>query len=131
MIGRLHHVEIYVNDLKKTKEFYTWFLNMIGYKEYQSWDLGFSMLLENTYIVFVQVEEKYKNIKYHRCRSGLNHLAFYGGSKEQIDIFREKLKRKGISLLYDEKYPYAGGKGYYALYFEDPDRMKLELVAEK
>ena len=130
MKGRLHHIEIYVSDLKKTKEFYTWFLKEIGYKDFQSWDMGFSMILENTYIVFVQVEEKYNDIKYHRCRAGLNHLAFYGGTRKQVDVFRDKLINKGIKLLYDDKYPFAGGKGYYALYFEDPDRMKLELVAE-
>ncbi|MFW5781866.1 MAG: hypothetical protein ACOCWO_01085 [Candidatus Muiribacteriaceae bacterium] len=29
-----------------------------------------------------------------------------------------------------KRYPYAGGKGYYALYFEDPMRMKVEVVAK-
>lgn len=36
----------------------------------------------------------------------------------------------GINELYRELYPYAGGKKHYALFFEDPDRIKLEIVAE-
>jgi catechol 2,3-dioxygenase-like lactoylglutathione lyase family enzyme len=40
-----------------------------------------------------------------------------------------KLKEKGINILYTEKHPFAGGDNYYAVYFEDPDRIKVELVA--
>ena len=35
---------------------------------------------------------------------------------------------ENVELLYDEKYSYAGGKNHYALYFEDPDRIKVEIV---
>lgn len=36
----------------------------------------------------------------------------------------------GIRELYPELYPYAGGKNHYACFFEDPDRIKLEIVAK-
>ena len=32
--------------------------------------------------------------------------------------------------LYEEKHPYAGGPDYYAVYFEDSDRMKVEITGE-
>ena len=80
MKGKLHHVEIYVKDLNKSKEFWGWLLNELGYKEYQNWEHGVSYILEGTYIVFVEVEEKFLYIPYHRCRAGLNHLAFHGAS---------------------------------------------------
>ncbi len=41
----------------------------------------------------------------------------------------EKLRRRKITILYEDRHPYAGGKGYYAVFFEDPDRMKVELIA--
>ncbi|GGE58246.1 hypothetical protein JOC93_000568 [Priestia taiwanensis] len=37
-------------------------------------------------------------------------------------------KDKGINILYTDKYPFAGGE-YYAVYFEDLDRIQVELVA--
>ncbi|MBM7541239.1 catechol 2,3-dioxygenase-like lactoylglutathione lyase family enzyme [Amphibacillus cookii] len=40
-----------------------------------------------------------------------------------------KLKKKGIKILYPNKHPFAGGDSHYAVYFEDPDRIKVELVS--
>jgi len=37
--------------------------------------------------------------------------------------------RGGVTTIYADKHPFAGGKDHYSLYFEDPDRMKVELVA--
>lgn len=31
---------------------------------------------------------------------------------------------------YEDRHPYAGGPDYYAVFFEDPDRMKVEIVAD-
>jgi catechol 2,3-dioxygenase-like lactoylglutathione lyase family enzyme len=127
--GKLHHVEIYVSDLKSSSEFWGWFLSKLGYKKYQEWDHGVSFILDETYIVLVQTEKKYTDEPYHRCRTGLNHLAFHAASREFVDKMTTELKSKGIKILYEDKHPYAGGEDYYALFFEDPDRIKVELVA--
>lgn len=60
---------------------------------------------------------------------GLNHLAFHAISREQVDSISDLLKEEGVNILYNEKHPYAGGHTHYAVYFEDPDRIKVELVA--
>jgi len=127
--GLLHHVEIYVSNLEKSIAFWSWLLAELGYKEYQKWDQGISYQLMDTYLVFVQTEEKYLDISYHRKRTGLNHLAFHVESREMVDHFTNQLKQKNIDILYCEKHPFAGGKNYYAVFFEDPDRIKVELVA--
>lgn len=127
----LHHIEIYVSDLRKTMEFWGWFLTELGYESYQKWDTGVSWKYGETYIVFVQTEERFLDIPYHRRRVGLNHLAFHAKSKEQVDEMTEKLKRKQVNILYQNKYPYAGGAQHYAVFFEDPDRIKVELVAPR
>jgi catechol 2,3-dioxygenase-like lactoylglutathione lyase family enzyme len=69
------------------------------------------------------------DVSYHRSRVGLNHLAFHAASREQVDQITRKLKEKGISILYKDKHPFAGGDSHYAVFFEDPDRIKVELVA--
>lgn len=127
--GTLHHVEIYVSNLEKSRIFWTWFLEELRYELYQTWDEGFSFLLGNTYIVFVQTLDKHLEPRYHRCRTGLNHLAFWAESQTHIDELTNKLKARGISILYKDRHPHAGGPDYYALFFEDPDRIKVELVA--
>jgi GrpB-like predicted nucleotidyltransferase (UPF0157 family)/catechol 2,3-dioxygenase-like lactoylglutathione lyase family enzyme len=124
--GLLHHVEIYVSDLKRSKKFWSWFLKKFGYLSISEWDKGVSLKLNDTYIVLVQTEEKYMNIPYHRCRTGLNHLAFHAASKKSIDNLTQSLRKRGIKILYENKHPYAGGS--YGVFFEDPDRIKVEVT---
>ncbi|GGE44651.1 hypothetical protein GCM10011391_24350 [Pullulanibacillus camelliae] len=127
--GLIHHIELYVSDLQRSKTFWGWFLTWLGYEVYQQWPKGISWKLGECYIVFVQVEERFLDIPYHRCRAGLNHLAFHVETQEQVDQLTEELKKRGVRPLYEEKHPYAGGPNHYAVYFEDPDRIKVEAVA--
>ena len=114
--------------LKKKREFWEWLLKELGYKLFQEWEEGFSMILDETYIVFVKAEQRFCDVLYHRCRPGLNHLAFYSDSRDFIENIEKKLRKRNVKILYEDKHPYAGGKGYYAIYFEDPERMKVEIV---
>lgn len=127
----MHHIEIYISNLEKTREFYSWLLSLLGFTLFQNWSQGFSYRKDGFYLVFVQVQEKYLPNGYNRCHIGLNHLAFSCEDKDKIDRIREQLILKGIPLLYDEQYPYAGGVNHYAVYFEDPDRIKLEIAFQE
>lgn len=127
----LHHVEIYVSDLEESRKFYSYFFPLMNYELYQEWECGFSYKYGETYIVFVQAEPDYLESSYHRKNIGLNHLAFSLNSEIEIDNIRNILLEYGVQELYTEKYPYAGGRNYYAFFFEDPDRIKLEITIRK
>lgn len=127
--GLIHHIEIYVSDLNRSATFWNWFLKELGYISFQKWEGGQSWKLEDTYLVFVQTEERFLDIPYHRCRTGLNHLAFHASSREFVDEMTKKLQQRGVTILYSDRHPFAGGEDHYAVYFEDPDRVKVELVA--
>lgn len=127
--GLVHHIEINVSDLQVSLLFWSWFLEKLGYAPYQEWDQGKSWKLGETYIVFVQTREKYLDIPYHCCRTGLNHLAFHAHSRQEVDEMTNALTDRGIHILYADRHPFAGGVDYYAVFFEDPDRIKVELVA--
>lgn len=129
MHGHLHHVEMYVKDLAATKQFWGWFLGELGYRVSSEWPDGVSYKLGTTYLVFVQVEPEHLDVPYHRKKAGLNHLAFHGKDRQFIDDMTKKLRERGTTILYPDKHPFAGGPDYYAVFFEDNDRMKVELVA--
>ena len=129
MKGQIHHIEIYVSDLNRSIEFWGWLFDELGYTLFQEWEDGRSWRLDHSYIVFVQAQERFLDIPYHRCRVGLNHLAFHVSSRQEVDYFTSKLKEKGITILYSNRHPFAGGNDHYAVYFEDPDRIKVELIA--
>lgn len=127
--GQLHHVELYVSDLERSTAFWNWFLGELGYELYQSWTGGRSYRLGATYLVFVQTEAAHLDPAYHRKRTGLNHLAFHAASRQQVDQIAAALRERGVPVLYEDAHPHAGGPGTYAVFFEDPDRIKVELVA--
>lgn len=74
----LHHLEVYVSDLAKSREFYDFLLTGLGYEHYQEWENGVSFKKAEQYLVFVQTLPDFLEVGYHRCRMGLNHLAFHG-----------------------------------------------------
>ncbi len=127
--GKIHHVEIYCSQLERSAAFWGWFLNELGYKQHQKWQSGISFKLGASYIVFVQAEDKYLQDGFHRCRPGLNHLAFHASSSRHVDELTTKLKDRGITILYPAKHPHAGGPDTYGVYFEDPERIKVEVMA--
>lgn len=127
--GMLHHVEMYVADLARTRAFWDWFLAELGWELFQQWPAGVSWKLGPTYLVFVQAEDHHKGAAFHRCRPGLNHLAFHAPSRAAVDQMTVKVRARGMTVLYEDRHPTAGGEGYYALFFEDPDRLKVEYTA--
>ena len=85
---------------------------------------------EKTSIFLVQCEERFVGHGFHRKHVGLNHIAFRASSRNMVDIFyNDHLLPRRVRVLYGgpkERPEYV--PGYYSVYFEDPDRMKLELV---
>jgi hypothetical protein len=67
---------------------------------------------------------------FHRKNTGLNHLAF--GVRERADVDRfvaEFMRPRGLAPLYDSPRDYPEyHAGYYAVFFDDPDRLKLEVA---
>ena len=130
MEGAIHHIELYVSDLKQSVNFWEWLLtDKFNYTRFQVWDKGISFKLGGTYIVFVQTEEKYLSNTYNRKNTGLNHLAFHCNTRQFVDHLATALNDRGINILYSDKHPFAGGENYYAVFFEDPDRIKVEVRA--
>jgi catechol 2,3-dioxygenase-like lactoylglutathione lyase family enzyme len=127
--GALHHVEINVSELSRSTAFWGWLFDLLGYEEFQQWDAGKSWISGDTYIVLVQTRKKHLSKLYNRCDTGLNHLAFTVESPAAVDTIANLLRDKGITLLYDDKYPHAGGSANYAVFFEDPDRIKIEITS--
>lgn len=126
----LHHVELYVSDLERSCAFWTPFMRMLGY-EAERWAGGMNYRrgADDTYFCLLPAPAEHLAAGYHRKRVGLNHLAFRGGSRAQVDQIARWVKDNGHTLLYEDRHPFAGGPNYYALFCEDPDRIKLEVVA--
>jgi catechol 2,3-dioxygenase-like lactoylglutathione lyase family enzyme len=105
----LSHVEIYVSDLERSAHFWDWLLGLLGYQPFQSWAEGRSWRRNGFYLVRVQAPYDHVGAGYHRRRIRLNHLAFTADDRNQVDQITEALRNRGGRLLYEERYPHAGG----------------------
>lgn len=131
MKSTIGHIYLYASNLKKSYAFYKPLLEYLGYRENAKFDWGFAFINNGTSIWFEQTPKDYLKDGYHRKRVGLNHLAFKLESKEEVDKFyKEFLRPQKIKTLYDSPKSYPEyEEGYYAVYFEDPERMKIEVVS--
>ncbi|RBY79533.1 glyoxalase [Geodermatophilus sp. TF02-6] len=127
--GVLHHVELWVRDLDAAEASLGWLLEALGHERERTWATGRSWRLGETYVV-VESGPDVLDGPHQRTRAGLNHLAFWAGTAQQLDDLVTDALRHGWSLLYADRHPYAGGPQHRAAYLEDADGFEVELVAD-
>ena len=119
--GQLHHVEYFVNDLKRSNEFWNWFMPAMGYVKSNEWQVGISWSHANgTYLVFVEVQQQFRAAKNNRQGNGLNHIAFTGKTISHLNELQRELEHRKIKIL-KRKDDY--------LCFEDPNDFPVEVYA--
>ena len=124
--GSLEHLDIAVSDLERSGEFWAAFLKDLGYREFAKSATGWSWTNDESTVFLLQAEPAYLDPPYHRKRVGLNHLAFGVSDPKVVDALATRLKERSIPLLYGGP---RTGRTTYAVFFEDPDRIKIEVVA--
>lgn len=83
----------------------------------------------HTFLCFSTTKAGYLDPPFHRKHTGLNHIAFSVTSHQEVDRFvKEYLEPHNIPMLYGGAKEYDYAPGYYAVYFEDPDRIKVEVA---
>ena len=131
MSGFFHHLDLTVTDPEKARPLYDVFLRHAGFtpkghgKDWAGWGLG-----DKRYPCITLLQSRGKNAerRHDRYSSGLHHLALRATSREDVDDLHRKLVTMGAKIL-DAPADYPDyGAGYYALFFADPDGMKLEYV---
>jgi len=107
-----------------------WLLERLGYAQSETWKTGRSWRMGDSHIVLLQVEDPHRYAGFHRKRIGLNHVAFGVSSLAELHDIRQELHDRQIPTLYADQYPNASGPQHVALFLEDPDRIKIELVVQ-
>jgi len=125
----LHHLDLNVRDLPGSEAFYRDLLGRFGLAEVERGEHWISFGTDTCYITLVQTREPFLYHGFHRKRMGVNHLAFPAPSHEAVDELHAWLVERGTTILYDGPMEMGTEEApNYAVYFEDPDRLKLEYV---
>jgi glyoxylase I family protein len=131
--GFVHHIDLSVSDLAKAKAFYARVLGFMGYAQGEDYgDRGqdFDLRSESGFSsIGVRPSEGANAARTHdRYAPGLHHLAWSAASRADVDAFYALLLEIGAAIL-DAPTDYPKyGPGYYAVFFADPDGLKLEYV---
>lgn len=129
MKARLEHIQINVSK-KDNVKFYKDLLTYLGFKVILEEETFVGMGDGENSIWIQETEDKFKKNKFHRKNTGINHIALKVTKKSDVDEFFEQyLKPRKIKTLYGTPKLFPEyGEDYYAVYFEDPDRLKIEIM---
>ncbi len=120
----IDHLVLSVGDFARSKEFYGKLLGFLGFKlkyEYEDmtgWSNG------KTLFWIAAADAQGKRHKYRKGDIGFHHYAFELSSRKDVDQLGVFLEQNEMTVL-DPPGEYYGDS-YYAVYFADPDGMKLE-----
>ena len=127
------HVDLTVADLGRSEPFYEEVLGRLGYERLPGagapcW--GITDSAGGVFGIALQSARPGRSERAHdRYSPGLHHLAFHADSRADVDEFYEFLEAIGATILHvPGEYDYT--PRYYAVFFADPDGLKLEVVHE-
>ncbi len=132
MKATIGHIGINLSNTKTSFPFWKSLLEYLDFKVIPDGSNHFDATDGQNYLCVSVTKSRYQLPSFHRKRTGLNHIALKVASVRQVDEFVEEfLEPNSIKPLYGgaKAYPeYV--EGYYAVYFEDPDRIKIEVVCD-
>jgi catechol 2,3-dioxygenase-like lactoylglutathione lyase family enzyme len=126
----VHHVDLVVSSIERSLPFYRELLGPLGWHRLSEveGERGETIFyLEGGECSIGLREAQSESAAYDRYRIGLHHLAFAAFSRAVVDERAEWVRANGM-LLESEPQEYTYSPGYYAVFFYDPDGLKLEIL---
>jgi glyoxylase I family protein len=125
----VHHVDLVVSSIERSLPFYTQLLGPLGYHsvnevEGERGETIWYISCPGTSIGLR--ESQVDDVAFDRYRVGIHHVAFEADSRSQVDERADWVRAQ--TELESEPQEYAYLPGYYAVFFYDPDGLKLEIV---
>jgi glyoxylase I family protein len=131
--GTVDHLDLTVRDPLKSRQFYEAVLGFMGYTRVRQHENGFDFDMpgESGWRCSVGLRRalgKGKHEIHDRYSPGLHHIAFRAETRSDVDRLHYLLVRlKAVILDAPAEYSQYGST-YYAVFFSDPDGLKLEFV---
>lgn len=129
--GLVHHIDLTVIDKERSRAFYDAVLGFMGYRRSADYEHGSDWDREGTpfhSIGIIEARGPGAGRTHDRYSPGFHHLAWTADSRADVDALHELLRGIGATILdAPADYPQYGPV-YYAVFFADPDGLKLEFV---
>jgi catechol 2,3-dioxygenase-like lactoylglutathione lyase family enzyme len=119
----IDHLVLRVSDFEKSKSFYDKLLKFLGFKVLDEYADAIGWTNGKTRLWIGLADTSGRKHKYRIGDIGFHHYAFELRSRKDVDELQAFLEEQGVRIVdpageyYDD---------YYAVFFLDPDGMKLE-----
>ena len=124
----VEHIDLTVNDVVTSSAFYDKVLGALGFRKLDDTEHDVRWGNAHLTIAIRPSSRANRGAHYDRYRVGLHHLALRAASRDNVDEFHRFLLQEKFTVLdAPAEYP-EYGPNYYAVFFADPDGMKLELA---
>jgi glyoxylase I family protein len=124
----LHHLAISASELDVSTRFYDQILDPFGYTRTVTSDNVRGWTGPDPEILLYRARREHPIERHILGLPGWHHAAFIAESRGLVDeVYRILVEEQATVLDAPAEYP-RYGEGYYAVYFEDPDGLKLEVA---
>lgn len=120
----IDHISIRVSDFEKSKAFYGKLLPFLGFKVLDEYSEAIGWTNGKTRYWIGQADAKGRKVKPRIGDVGLHHYAFELRSRKDVDALQAFLRDELGATIVDPADEYYDD--YYAVFFLDPDGLKLE-----
>lgn len=128
MPAGIDHIIITVNNYERACRFYDWLMPQLNYSEgVHDFDGTRGWTAKSASFWIKNADARFAADTFNKNRVGLCEIAFKGKSRAQIDALAKDIEVNGGKIL-DPPKEYDYVPGYYAVFFSDPDGIKLEVV---
>ena len=126
-VAGIDHLVLSVGDLARSRAYYGRVLGFLGFK--LTYDIGGFAGWSNGKTLFwiAQADTRGARRKYRKGDIGFHHYAFELASRKAVDELGAFLDAQGFPVA-DPPGSYNGDDNYYAVFFTDPDGMRLEAM---
>ena len=122
----IDHLVLSVGDFARSKAFYNKLLTFLAFKLKHEYDDMAGWSNGKTLFWIAAADAEGRKRKYRKGDIGFHHYAFEMASRKDVDALGAFLKDNDVDIV-DPPGEYYG-RDYYAVYFTDPDGMKLEAM---
>lgn len=127
VLGAINHVGLTVSDMTRAATFYEALLTHLGYARVEDTPEHILWAGPGGALGISLVRPELAQRQHDRYAVGLHHLAFHAPPRRDVDAAFATLRRMGAEVT-DEPAEYDYLPGFYAVYFLDPDGIKLEVA---
>ena len=122
-IRNVDHLVVAVSNFERSKRFYSALFRFLGMRVMDEYDDAIGWKNGNTRFWIFQADARGRKHRHRLGDVGFHHYAFSLRSRRDVDDLQSFLTKLGAKIAdpADEHYD-----NYYAVYFLDPDGLKLE-----